>query len=97
MRKIITSKQTTCTCDFCGKMSKEALSEWITFEMVEEIGLRVFEKKQLKSIETKHLTNRLELDFCTKECAISYNKNLFIEFLWEIKPPKNRHHTFGLL
>lgn len=81
----------TLTCDQCQKTVTQT-PEWYEFELVDDIGLKVFEKPRdagIRALETRHLSSRKDVHFCSLDCAKARIHSITDFFLAEIKPPSD--------
>jgi len=93
------TKTIECTCDFCGKSSKDMdMGTWFVFIETEGKGLRLFEKLPEKShYESFHIPNKVEKTYCSKDCAMNSMVKSVELFLSEVKfKPRDMSKTIPL-
>ena len=86
MKVVEEIKNIKFTCDNC-KAETIDNSKWFNIDSMVANWTRLFEKKaRTVRYETKHLVDRVEINFCCKECAFEYLKNSIKLLLSEISP-----------
>lgn len=79
-------------CDQCSKsatvITDEDLRVWISLSIIEDMGLRLMEKKvDKKRFETFNLNHKKkELDFCSVQCANKFLLASVQVFISEVLP-----------
>ena len=89
MRKVEVTEKVTLVCDQC-KATGNSSSGWYSFEVMDVNWLRMYEKYAKKSYETKHLVNRVGVDFCSMECAKKYLSESIDRFIMELAPMEDK-------
>jgi len=88
MKKIETTQTVILICDFCWKTEVDTWVTRFSFEKLELQGLRLYEKVDKTSYETKHLVWRKEVNFCCKECVKKWLEWQTDSFIDELLPPR---------
>ena len=89
MKKVEITEKATYTCDTC-KMTATNPEGRYSFEELEVDGLRHIEKINKNYFETKHITKRKEVNFCSQECARVHLSESINSFLMELAPKEDR-------
>lgn len=93
MRRVEEIKNITFICDACKKESTDN-KLWYNIDSISSNWIRLFEKKSDRPrYESKHLTDRVEINLCCRECAIDYLSKSLNSFMLEIWPKEFSRET----
>lgn len=89
MREQLVTASEKVFCDKCWVQVLDTKTA-ISFEIIDEVGLRVIERPAESNLKqnrlARHLQGRSQKDFCSRECCRNYLHENLEHFMAEITP-----------